>query len=133
MNRRDFFKSAASFAALLGINPAAIVKAEPVSYRYHSKEWWKQYFKENTQENELVKPKYNGETTEEFQNKWNEYYSLVKKRYSSDETYVQISGFPTDIQIDTLPDGRGSFLIFRMRFFTERKDNEIVGTPILLE
>ena len=121
MNRRNFFKSAASFAALLGINPDAIIEVEPVSHRYHSKEWWKHYFNENTQESPLEQSK-------------------VKKRYSSDETCAQIFGFSTDTQIDTLPDGRGTFLIFRLRYSIERKDNEIptikrelVRTPILLE
>lgn len=137
MNRRDFFKSATAFAAVMGIDPSSIVQSAPIEPTFHSKEWWKQYFRSTTQEYNLYSP--DEILTPEHRL---EIARLYKLRYT-ESTFVQLrkKEAHTDAQIDSLPDGKGSHYIFRLRFTQQPKESEndmpttsieFVSTPILL-
>ena len=137
MNRRDFFKSATAFAAVMGIDPSSIVQSAPIEPAFHSKEWWKQYFRSTTQEYELYSP---GEVL--TPEKRIEIAKLYKLRYT-EPTYIQFrkKEAHTDDQIDSLPDVKGSYHIFRMRYIQQPRESEndipttsieLVSTPVLL-
>ena len=121
MNRRDFFKTTGiGIASVTFIhNPQVVLANNPSTPTYRSKDYWKQYFIDNTQEYNVV-------------------YELMRKRYTED-TFVQMHNFHTDTQIDKLPNKNGPYKIFRILYKYNKSDTipvmfvELVATPIILE
>ena len=137
MNRREFFKTTGAGIASIAVFPASSVLAteptKPIILK-KNKTYWKQYFRDTTQEYNLVDmikdtPKQYG---------LDAYAALVRKRYSED-TYVQMKKNHTDIQINNLPNKSGCYQVFRM-FYNSKPTNtmpeitiKIVSMPIVLE
>jgi len=96
MNRREFFKTSGSSIVTIALFPAISVIAESTKPIKRSKEYWKQHFRDTTQEANLVDmvKQYPEEQAIE------KYCELLIKRHS-EETYVQMNKH-TDIQIDNL-------------------------------
>lgn len=125
MNRRNFFKTSGIGLASVAVFPTiSALSTEPTKPIIHKKdkEYWKQHFRDTTQEHAYRM----GD------------FELMKKRYTED-TYVQMESYHTDLQIDKLPNKSGPYMIYRLQYKHNRKDHmptteiKLVSTPILLE
>lgn len=137
MNRREFFKTSGSSIATIALFPAISVIAGSTKPIKRNKEYWKQHFRDTTQENNLLDMMKQCSTLEDI----TKCAELVRKRYSED-SYVQMRNIHTDIQIDKLPNKNGPYMVWRLLYKCNRKKFvdavpeitiELVSTPILLE
>lgn len=124
MNRRNFFKTTGIGLASIAVVPTfSALSTEPTKpiILKKNKEYWKQYFRDTTQEDNIVN-----------------YHRYIE------DTYVQIRpGYTighTDDQIDKLPNKSGPYKIFRLHYKLYDKTQsiptiniELTSTTILLE
>ena len=143
MNRRNFFKTTALGVGATVLAPT-ITGFRSVSdggssgttgaIRINTREYWKQHFRDTTQEYNLTDMVKNLSG----QKGMDEYCKLLSSRYCRD-THVQMKNCHTDEQIDKLPNKSGPYQIYRLQYKHNRKDymptTEImlVSTSILLE
>lgn len=137
MNRREFFKTTGVGITSIAVFPASSVLAteptKPIILK-KNKKYWKQYFRDTTQEHN-VDDMIKDNSTQEAKIKAG---ILSMKRYYED-TYVQIRDSHTDKQIDKLPDTSGKYLIFRIQFKQIKTESipktelRVVSTTIVLE
>ena len=137
MNRRDFFKTSGIGLASVAVFPTiSALSTEPTKsiILKKDKEYWKQYFRDTTQEydtDDMIKDV----STQEGMIRSG---ILTMKRYYED-TNVQMVHYHTDTQIDRLPNKSGPYNIFHMRYKHDKTQSmptthiEITSTTILLE
>lgn len=138
MNRRQFFKTSGATVASIAFFPTIDVIAGSTKPIKRNKEYWKQHFRDTTQEDNLA------DMTKQYPKEQGleKYVELVRKR-CNENTYVQMEmNMHTDIQIDKLPNKNGPYMVWRFLYKHKEKkfvDDiseitiEIVSTPILLE
>ncbi len=128
MNRREFLTSISLLAATLAVPVSAVNPVEtnmgsmntPIEETPHTREWWKQYFRQNTQEYNPT----SDETGEESRRKWIKLYNERMMQGA----FVQMRQYHTDTQIDNIPVDAKSALIFRLRYGVQPADADGIPT-----